>query len=395
MAKTPTPIVANQNLVVTPTAAQPFKLPKQKPEILAVTPAMVMDYIAWFVNRRAFCRQSDEPGKSGKHYYYRPQHPDARKWAYAEAKKRTSAGGRPNPDLVTKLYQQRIADLTLPSQFLSLDRKQIGAHLAGFHTINLYAINPETQCCKWVAIDADYDRDRACRDLYKLKYDLQEDGIEAVIERSRRGAHLWIFCDTPLPAKTCRIFIYNLAIRLNVPIKGAGLQAEGIEIFPRQDSLDPGELGNAIRGPLGIHRATMNRYWFEDPADSLEAQFDYLRTVKRLTAEQLQLLTLGLTIPDNFQALPEPDRLPYISGRPAKSPMVDAVRTYRLSVRYKKIGRNWVMQCPSCARAGKDRGRDNFAVSIQEPHKFICWANCTKEMIREALRVPAPRKRFN
>ena len=98
MAKTPTPIVANPNLVVTPTAAQPFKLPKQKPEILAVTPAMVMEYIAWFVNRRAFCRQSDEPGKSRKHYYYRPQHPDARKWAYAEAKStpRSAAGPTPN-----------------------------------------------------------------------------------------------------------------------------------------------------------------------------------------------------------------------------------------------------------------------------------------------------------
>jgi hypothetical protein len=382
-----------QALATTQVVVKPFKLPKPEPDILPVNPQMVTEYIAWFVNRRAFCRQSDEPGEGGKHYWYRPQHPDIRKWAYTEAKKRTSPGDKPDRNLVKELYHQRVANLNLQSEFVSIDTTQIAKHLAGEITINLYAINPETQRCKWVAIDADYDRDRACRDLYTLKYDLQEDGVEAVVERSRRGAHLWIFCQTPLPAKQCRIFIYNLAQRLDVPIKGSGFQAEGIEIFPRQDSLDPGEMGNALRGPLGVHRATMARYWFEEPAGTLQAQVDYLRSVKRLTAQQLEDLTAGMSIPDTFEVQPEPvRRAPYIpSRRLSDPPMVKELEAYRKSVRHKKMGRNWVMQCPSCAAIGRDRGRDNFAIKIDEPHKYLCWAGCTKKMIRAALGVPESR----
>lgn len=134
-------------------------------------------------------------------------------------------------------------------------------------TASLPAI-PETQCSKWVAIDADYSR--AHRDLATLKLELKEDGVEAALEMSRRGAHLWILCEKPLPAKDCRIYIYNLALRLGVPIKGTLNQLDGIEIFPRQDELREGEFGNAIRAPLGVHRPTciatgsrkLRRTWF-------------------------------------------------------------------------------------------------------------------------------------
>jgi len=47
-------------------------------------------------------------------------------------------------------------------------------------------------------------------------------------------------------------------VRLKLPVRGAGL-AEGIEIFPRQSFLRPGEFGNAIRGPLGVHQANKKR----------------------------------------------------------------------------------------------------------------------------------------
>jgi hypothetical protein len=49
------------------------------------------------------------------------------------------------------------------------------------------------------------------------------------------GGHLWIFAATPLLASECRIYIYNLALRLGVPVAGGGLK-EGIEVFPKPDS---------------------------------------------------------------------------------------------------------------------------------------------------------------
>jgi hypothetical protein len=51
----------------------------------------------------------------------------------------------------------------------------------------------------------------------------------------------------------------------------------------------------------------------------------------------------------------------------------------------RKVGRNYVARCPSCAVAGRDRSSDNLAVLIKDSRFYKCWAGCTKEMIREAL----------
>ncbi len=137
---------------------------------------MAQRYFALFVNRLAYTLQSHKPGANGKHYYYRPK------------------------------------------QDRRLSLQTIREHLNGQLTAGLYALNPKTQRSKWVAIDADYEN--ALEDLLKLQWELRQDGVEAALEKSRRGAHLWIFADKPLLARHCRIYIYNLARRLKVPVKG-------------------------------------------------------------------------------------------------------------------------------------------------------------------------------
>ena len=67
-------------------------------------------------------------------------------------------------------------------------------------------------------------------------------------------------------------------------------------------------------------------------------------------------------------------------------------RSDHLQVR-RKTGRNWITRCPSCAAAGRDKSGDNLAISVDEPQKYICWAGCSKEMIRAALGCPIPEKR--
>jgi hypothetical protein len=59
----------------------------------------------------------------------------------------------------------------------------------------------------------------------------------------------------------------------------------------------------------------------------------------------------------------------------------------------RKVGRNYVTQCPSCAESGQGRSGDNLAISIEDPRKYICWAGCTKEMIRRAVGCPIPVQR--
>ena len=308
-------------------------------ELLNSNPDMAVEYARWFVNRRAYTLQSDAPHPgSGRHYYFRPR----------------SLGG--------------------PKE---LTPRDIQRHLSGEITVGLYAINPRTQRVKWMAIDADYRK--ALEDLLKLQFELGQHGIQAALEQSRRGGHLWIFFEEPVRAKHARVYIRHLASRLSVPIKGAG-PTDGIELFPKQDELEDGQFGNAIRGPLGVHRATDRRYWFYGAPYDLESQMNYLRNLRRGSAQRLKELIEGLPLESTPQPASQSDFRP---DRPHFE-ILDHIEDRR------RIGRNWVSQCPSCAAAGRDRSKDNLAVSVAEPWKYLCWAGCTKEQIRAALGATSP-----
>jgi hypothetical protein len=258
----------------------------------------------------------------------------------------------------------------------------IRQHLVGEITVGLYAINPSTQRCKWVAIDADYKN--ALEDLLKLQYYLWQDKVEPALEMSKRGGHLWILLETPLLAKDCRIYIHDLATRLGVPLKGSGL-GDGIEIFPRHNAIGDGEFGNAIRRPLGVHRGASRRYWFYGADYTLDAQMAYLNRLRKLTAEELQAFIAGKEMPvlaserrlDSMRVMERP-------GRTARSEfrILDHIGKLR------RVGRNFVGRCPSCAETGHDRSADNLAILMQDPRFYKCWAGCTKEMIRAALGHP-------
>lgn len=106
--------------------------------------------------------------------------------------------------------------------------------------------------------------------------------IRRHLEMSKRGGHLWIFMEQPALARECRIYIYNLALKVGMRIKGDGL-AEGIEIFPKYHEWSAGESGNAIRGPLGIHRDANRRYWFYGADYDVEKQMAYLNRLHKLS----------------------------------------------------------------------------------------------------------------
>src|SRR5438105_1136579 len=96
------------------------------PKLLA-SPETVRAYRALFVNRLAYTVQSVAPhSETGRHYYYRPKKKE---------------------------------------QPVPLSNETLRKHLEGSLTVGLYAINPNTQRCRWVAIDADYDK--ALEDLLK------------------------------------------------------------------------------------------------------------------------------------------------------------------------------------------------------------------------------------
>jgi hypothetical protein len=312
---------------------------------LKATPQLVREYQKLFVNRRAYTLQSPRPhSETGRHYYFRP------------TKKGTDVR-------------------------LMLTHDSIRRHLEGEITVGLYAINPSTQRCKWVAIDADYKN--AMEDLLKLQYHLVQDGVHPALEMSKRGGHLWIFLATPLLAGECRVYIHDLALRLGVPVKGAGL-ADGIEVFPKHDAIGPGNFGNAMRGPLGIHRGANRRFWFYGADYTLEAQIEYLIGLRRVTEEELRRFIAGKEVPP---ALPDPRT----RNIPMDRQNEYGRREFRILEHVGKlrtVGRNYVTRCPSCAESGHDRSADNLVILIEDPRYYKCWAGCSREMIRAALGCP-------
>lgn len=315
---------------------------------LPATLEMARSFSELFVNRWAYTIQSMRPHpESGRHYYYRPK---------------AEGGARP-PGLTLEIIRR---------------------HLAGELTIGIYAINPATQRCKWMAIDADYKT--ALEDLIKLQFQLSDDGVAAALEKSKRGGHLWMFFDQPVLAREARIYIYHLAAKLDVQVKGAGL-SEGIEIFPRQDELRVGEFGNAIRAPLGVHWGAREsrgwRYWFYGADYTLIDQLAFLNGLPRVKEEHLRRMIEGKTIPQEFaRRARREEATKYFEPKPGEFRILDYVTVQR------QMGRNWVARCPSCAAADRDKSADNLAISVEEPRKYCCWAGCTKEMIRAALGRP-------
>src|SRR5207244_12031789 len=109
----------------------------------------------------------------------------------------SSSVGGPTPSSPSA-PTRKAAGITITGQGLSLTLDTIRRHIEGEITIALYAINPATQRCKWVAIDADYKD--ALNDLIKLGYYLKQDGVESALEKSNRGGQLWVLMAEPLPA---------------------------------------------------------------------------------------------------------------------------------------------------------------------------------------------------
>ena len=141
-------------------------------------------------------------------------------------------------------------------------------------------------------------------------------------------------------------------------VKAAG-PSDGIELFPKQDRIEP----NAIRqcDPRTARRSpgVNRRYWFYGAQHDLEAQMKYLRELRRVTERQLlnwspalRWKTRTLASTADGHAL-RPTALS--DSRPRESGRVAAC--------WAELGHAMSQLCGG----GRDRGKDNLAISVEEP----------------------------
>jgi hypothetical protein len=103
-----------------------------------------------------------------------------------------------------------------------------------------------------------------------------------------------------------------------------------------------------------------------------------------MTHDQLARLIAGKAIPPQLasrELTAEPKMRSHTSGPEFR--ILDHINT-----KLRTVGHNSITRCPSCAEEGHDRSGDNLSISIEDPLKYICWAGCTRDMIRTAVGCP-------
>jgi hypothetical protein len=136
--------------------------------------------------------------------------------------------------------------------FQRLDRLALLAHMQGKETLAL-ASRDELGQCRWVCVDT--DAPDGLDQLRLVQQALERYALPSLVERSRRGGHLWLFFTLPQPTALATDVVQGLLD----PLYASGQLPQVLEVYP-----DYTDLGHAVRMPLGIHRRTGQRYPFVD-----------------------------------------------------------------------------------------------------------------------------------
>jgi len=132
--------------------------------------------------------------------------------------------------------------------YLPLDKDVLHAHLTGDVHVGLYPLL-EGDLCWWLA--ADFDGPMAMLDALAYLKAARACSVPAALEVSRSGvgAHAWVFFTAPVPADTARR-LGTALLREAMAVRGRMDLASYDRLFPSQDVLPSGGVGNLIAAPL-------------------------------------------------------------------------------------------------------------------------------------------------
>jgi superfamily II DNA or RNA helicase len=184
-----------------------------------------------------------------------------------------------------------------------LTAEVLQSHLSGQEHIGLYPLLDGDRCW-WLA--ADFDGSTALLDAlsYVKAARVLNAPVGLELSRSGVGAHTWIFFTAPVPAETARRLGTGL-LREAMALRGQMSLASYDRLFPSQDVLPSGGVGNLIAAPLHGKARRDGTTVFLDLAslEPHEDQWAFLSTLGRMTprevaraAEQASRVTVGTAV---------------------------------------------------------------------------------------------------
>ncbi len=171
--------------------------------------------------------------------------------------------------------------------YLPLTAEVVAAHLSGKMHVGLYPLLDGDRCW-WLA--ADFDGPEAMFDALMYLKAARALQVPAALEVSRSGvgAHAWVFFTAPVPAETARRLGTGL-LREAMALRGRMSLASYDRLFPSQDLLPAGGVGNLIAAPLFKPARQDGTTVFLDPG-TLEPhrdQWAYLSTLGRMSPREV------------------------------------------------------------------------------------------------------------
>jgi len=172
-------------------------------------------------------------------------------------------------------------------RYLPVTEEVLTGHLSGELQIGLYPLLDDDRC-HWVA--ADFDGPTALVDALSYLKAARAQGVTSALEvsRSGAGAHVWVFFTAAVPASRARQLGTGF-LREAMTMSGRLSLASYDRLFPSQDLLPAGGIGNLIAAPLQGRRRQRGTTVFLDLAtmEPHEDQWRYLSGVPRLTPAEL------------------------------------------------------------------------------------------------------------
>lgn len=186
-----------------------------------------------------------------------------------------------------------------PQDYLPYNATVVDQHLRGrtprgdsFHA-GIYPLLIDDACS---LLACDFDESKWQADAAAYAAACQERGLSPLVEisRSGRGAHVWLFFETPTPARVARLLGAEL-LKLAMDRRGTLSFGSYDRLFPSQDLLPTNangraRLGNLIALPLQGESRKRGTTVFADPTtwEIHDDQFAHLASIAKVSASDLE-----------------------------------------------------------------------------------------------------------
>jgi hypothetical protein len=173
--------------------------------------------------------------------------------------------------------------------YAELNEKVIENHLRGNTVIGIYPMLPD-ETCRFLAMD--FDKDNWEKDITVVRDVCNKFMIPIAVERSRsgKGCHAWFFFEHPVSAVLARKFataILTSAMSRRHEIKFKSYD----RLFPSQDTMPKGGLGNLIALPLQKEaRENANSEFIDDDFQSYQDQWAFLSGIQKISESHIERL---------------------------------------------------------------------------------------------------------